>query len=72
MDRRTLDGKELAEYLGVSYWKVMEMARRGQIPCIKIGDRKLFRKETIDKWMDQQEEESQKVELDAHLVRRIL
>jgi len=55
VERRTMNGEELAEYLGVSYWKVMEMARTGKIPCIRIGYRRLFRKETIDRWCDEQE-----------------
>ena len=41
MDREvrkiTLSMKEAADYLGVSYWLVSELARRKEIPFSKLG-----------------------------------
>jgi excisionase family DNA binding protein len=54
----TINAKEAAHYLGVSYWLILDMAKKNLIPCIHAGDRVLFRKETIDSWMMDQEEQS--------------
>ena len=54
----TITGKEAAKYIGISYWLVLDLAKKGKIPCIKAGDRYLFRKETLDRWMQDQEAES--------------
>lgn len=51
----TLTAKEAAFYIGCSYWLLLEMVKRNEIPCIKAGNKKLFRAETLDKWMDKQE-----------------
>lgn len=51
----TLSGKEAAKYLGISYWLILDLAKRNQIPCIHAGTRVLFRKETLDLWMQNQE-----------------
>lgn len=51
----TVNAKDAAKYIGVSYWMILEMVKRKQIPCIKCGVRKLFRIATLDKWMQDQE-----------------
>jgi len=51
----TVNAKDAAKYIGVSYWMILEMVKRNEIPCIKCGVRKLFRIATLDKWMEQQE-----------------
>ena len=56
MARSTLRAKEAATYLGISYWLVLEMAKRGEIPHIRAGNRVLFRRESLDRWMTQQEQ----------------
>ena len=53
--RATFKAREAAEYLGVSYWLILEMAKRGEIPHIRAGRLVLFRKEALDRWMDEQE-----------------
>ncbi len=58
MGRSTLTAKEAAKYLGISYWKVLEMAKRGEIPHIRAGSRVLFRRESLDQWMLEQEQAS--------------
>ena len=57
--RVTLTAKEAAEYLGVSYWLMLEMVKRRQISCIKAGhNRVLFRRASLDAWMSAQEQQS--------------
>ena len=51
----TMTVEETALYIGILYWLLLDMAKRNEIPVIRCGRRKLFRKETIDKWMTNQE-----------------
>ncbi len=57
--RATMTAKEGARYMGLSYWKTLELVKAGKIPCIRIGGsaggRVLFRRESLDKWMSEQE-----------------
>lgn len=55
-ERSTLKAREAAAYLGVSYWLLLEMAKRGEVPHIRAGRLVLFRKEALDDWMRQQEQ----------------
>ncbi len=55
MGRSTLRAKEAAKYLGVSYWLILEMAKKREIPHIRAGSLVLFRRETLDSWMKEQE-----------------
>ncbi|MBS4032643.1 MAG: helix-turn-helix domain-containing protein [Clostridiales bacterium] len=57
-ERTTLTSKEAALYLGISYWLCLELVKRKELPCIEAGGRKLFRKESLDKWMQTREIES--------------
>jgi len=54
-ERSTLKAREAAAYLGVSYLLLREMAKRGEVPHIRAGRLVLFRKEALDRWMDEQE-----------------
>ena len=56
--RITLTMKETAEYLGVSYWLVTQLVRRKQIPCSRVGGKVLFRKEALDKYLNEKEKVS--------------
>lgn len=51
----TIPAKSAAAYLGISYWKLLEMIKAKQIPHIKVGKRYLFRVEALDRWMANQE-----------------
>ena len=51
-----MKAREAAAYLGVSYWLLLEMAKRGEVPHIRAGKLVLFRKEALDDWMRQQEQ----------------
>jgi len=56
--RTTLTMKETSEYLGVSYWLVTQLVRRKQIPCSRVGGKVLFRKEALDKYLNEKEKAS--------------
>jgi excisionase family DNA binding protein len=58
----TMRAKEAAAYLGMSYWKLMELRKAGKIPCIQLGGLILFRKETLDAWLAERETASVKHE----------
>jgi len=51
-----LDATEAAAYLKISYWTVVTRAKKGLIPCFKIGKRVLFRTASLDEWMQNQEQ----------------
>ncbi|RAN91503.1 excisionase [Bacillus sp. SRB_28] len=55
MERSTLTAKEAATYLGISLDLVYKESIYGSLPCVRIGRRKLFRKETLDRWMTKKE-----------------
>lgn len=46
---------ELAKYLGVSNMTIYRYVKRKKIPALKIGRRWKFRKERIDKWLEEKE-----------------
>ncbi|WP_245671924.1 helix-turn-helix domain-containing protein [Desulfuribacillus stibiiarsenatis] len=54
--RRTLTMKEASQWLGISYHLLAEKARKGDIPHSRIGSRVLFRAESLENWLNQQEE----------------
>ncbi|UCC62606.1 MAG: helix-turn-helix domain-containing protein [Anaerolineae bacterium] len=45
---------ELAEYLKLSRAKVYQMAQRGELPSTKLGTHWRFRKDLIDRWLEEQ------------------
>lgn len=53
-----ITAKAAADYLGITYWSMTELARKKEIPCIHIGNRPYFRIETLDQWVVDQEKES--------------
>lgn len=53
--RATFTTREAAEYLGISYWLILEMVKRKQINPIRAGSRYLFRQSALDEWMARQE-----------------
>lgn len=56
IQRVTFTAKEASQYLGISYWLLLELIKRGQIRAIRAGGRYLFRKGGLDAWMSRQEE----------------
>lgn len=58
----TMPTKEAAQYLGIGYWKLLELAKAGKVPHIRLDGRLLFRRETLDRWMEEQEQASMRQE----------
>lgn len=62
MEKATIPAKAGAEYLGLSYWKTLEMVKAGKLPHIRVGGDKagrvLFRRESLDRWLEEQENAS--------------
>jgi len=54
----TLTARQAAEYVGISYWTILDLARQGKIPHFRGGNRLLFRLSTLDQWMTEEEEAS--------------
>ena len=48
---------ELAVYLKIPKSTLYKLVREGQIPSQKVGRHWRFRKETIDRWLDQEDGE---------------
>lgn len=49
----TMNPQEVAtEFFGgkISYWKVLRLAKSGEIPCIKMGSRYLFNEDSLIEW----------------------
>ena len=49
--------KEVAEYLRMSPMTIYRMAKRGDIPCFKVGDEWRFRLEAIEQWILEREKD---------------
>lgn len=64
-NRATLTAREAAEYLGISYWLLLEMCKRKEIPHIRAGARVLLRTESLDRWLTSQEAASVQVDKPA-------
>lgn len=50
--RSTLTTIEIATYLGISQDLIFKMVRQKEIPHFRIGRRILFKKEAIEKWIE--------------------
>jgi len=53
MNERTLTIKELAKYLNVTERTIYNLLERGELPGFKVGANWRFRKEDINKWIEQ-------------------
>ena len=53
MNERTLTIKELAKYLNVTERTIYNLLERGELPGFKVGANWRFRKEDIDKWIEE-------------------
>jgi excisionase family DNA binding protein len=51
-DKKLLNIKEVAEYLGVHVSTVYRHVQKGSIPAFKLGSDWRFTKKHIDKWID--------------------
>lgn len=50
--RSTLTVEEIAEYIGVSIDMIYKMTREKAIPHFRVGRRILFKKDSVDKWIE--------------------
>ncbi|MBX0358949.1 helix-turn-helix domain-containing protein [Halobacillus sp. Nhm2S1] len=56
MNRRTMTVVEAAEYLGVCKDTIYTMVRTNEIPHFRLRRRIFFSQETIDAWINEQEQ----------------
>jgi len=52
---------DAAAYLGCSVYTLRDQARRGLIPSYHIGNRVMFNKNSLDRWIEAQERQSSTV-----------
>ena len=52
MQIRWMTLQEVAEYLQLSKDMIYRLAQNGRIPASKVGSRWRFRRERIDRWME--------------------
>ena len=52
MEDRWMTLQQVAEYLQLSKDMIYRLAQSGRIPASKIGSRWRFRRERIDRWME--------------------
>ena len=52
MQSRWMTLQEVAEYLQLSKDMIYRLAQSGRIPASKVGNRWRFRRERIDRWME--------------------
>lgn len=45
--------EELSSYLKISKSTLYKLAQEGKIPCQKVGRHWRFRKESIDRWLEE-------------------
>lgn len=62
IERSTLDVSEMAQYIGVSVDMIYKMTREKAIPHFRIGSRILFKRHTIDQWIEDQIQASTEIE----------
>jgi excisionase family DNA binding protein len=55
IERSTLTVIEAALYLGISKNLMYQLVRENRIPAIRIGRRILFKRDSIDRWLSNQE-----------------
>ncbi|OQA78687.1 MAG: Helix-turn-helix domain protein [bacterium ADurb.Bin243] len=54
----TITAKQAAQYIGCSYWSLCEMCKRGEVPFISVGKKRLFREEALLRWITEREQQS--------------
>jgi len=54
MNDRWMTVKDVAEYLQLSTDQIYRLAQQGKIPASKVGARWRFKRQKIDKWVENQ------------------
>ena len=57
--KQVMTVKEIAEYLGVHPMTIYKNVQKGKIPAFKIGASWRIRRDSIKKWMDENEHKNQ-------------
>ncbi|MDO8602558.1 MAG: helix-turn-helix domain-containing protein [Candidatus Omnitrophota bacterium] len=57
--KQVMTVKEIAEYLGVHPMTIYKYVKDGKIPAFKIGTSWRIRRDSIKKWMDENEYKNQ-------------
>ncbi len=52
--REVMDMREAADYLGLSSDSLYRYASQGTVPAFRFGNRWRFKKDLLDRWMDEQ------------------
>jgi excisionase family DNA binding protein len=52
-----LDAEEVGELLGVPKSWVWEQSRQGRIPTVRLGRYRRYRREAIERWIEEREDE---------------
>lgn len=55
LEKLTLTAKEAAQLFGVSYWLITQLVKQNKIPHFRMGGKILFRKESLLKYMQDEE-----------------
>ena len=63
MEKKLLNGRELAQYLGMSYFHIMYLAENGFLPSLKIGRARRFHLKEVMDWIRSGKIEKKKAEL---------
>ncbi len=50
-----LTAEAVAELLGIPKRQVYELAKRGDLPCVPMGRRVLFRRQSVEAWLTSRE-----------------
>ena len=60
MQDKMISEKELAETLGISYWRVRTMRLQDGLPFLQSGSRIFYRLDKVRSWINEQEEKNSK------------
>ena len=62
-EKQLLDASEVAQIIGFSRWMVYRFARERRIPSIRVGNSVRFRRESIERWLDDLEIDAREPEV---------
>jgi excisionase family DNA binding protein len=50
-----LTSDDVAAMLGVKRWRVQELSRNGDLPTVHIGRTNRYRREAVERWIEENE-----------------
>ena len=60
MEKRYLSMNDASEYLSLSRITLHRLVQSGNMPSYKVGKKRLFDKQELDKWMQSKKDKSKK------------